>query len=132
VRGDAIAGLLVLLINVIGGMVIGIMQQGLSFAEAGHAYTLLSVRRRPGHAGAGADRRSPPAFWSQTPAIELLSLFWPRKRAKTKNEAKTCGNICAVAMPSIRARVAHLSIACARPPLPAAMGHRRAQYRPRQ
>jgi hypothetical protein len=42
VRGDAIAGLLVLLINVIGGMVIGIMQQGLSFAEAGHAYTLLS------------------------------------------------------------------------------------------
>jgi flagellar biosynthesis protein FlhA len=43
VRGDAIAGLLVLLINVIGGMVIGIMQQGLSFAEARHAYTLLSV-----------------------------------------------------------------------------------------
>ena len=43
VRGDAIAGLLVLLINVIGGMGIGIMQQGLSFAEAGHPYTLLSV-----------------------------------------------------------------------------------------
>ena len=43
VRGDAIAGLLVLLINVIGGMVIGMMQQGLSFSEAGHAYTLLSV-----------------------------------------------------------------------------------------
>ena len=43
VRGDAIAGLLVVLINVIGGMVIGIMQQGLSFAEAAHAYTLLTV-----------------------------------------------------------------------------------------
>src|SRR6201987_6085196 len=43
VRGDAIAGLLVVFINVIGGMVIGIAQQGLSFAEAGHAYTLLSV-----------------------------------------------------------------------------------------
>jgi flagellar biosynthesis protein FlhA len=43
VRGDAIAGLLVVLINVIGGMVIGIMQQGLSFTEAAHAYTLLSV-----------------------------------------------------------------------------------------
>ena len=43
VRGDAVAGLLVVFINVIGGMVIGIMQQGLSFAEAGHAYTLLSV-----------------------------------------------------------------------------------------
>ena len=43
VRGDAIAGLLVVLINFIGGMVIGIMQQGLTFAEAAHAYTLLSV-----------------------------------------------------------------------------------------
>jgi flagellar biosynthesis protein FlhA len=43
VRGDAIAGLLVVLINVIGGMVIGIMQQGLTFAEAGHAYTALTV-----------------------------------------------------------------------------------------
>ncbi len=56
VRGDAIAGLLVVLINVIGGMVIGIMQQGLSFAEAAHAYTLLTRRRRPGHASPGADR----------------------------------------------------------------------------
>jgi flagellar biosynthesis protein FlhA len=43
VRGDAIAGLLVVLINVIGGMVIGIMQQSLSFADAAHTYTLLSV-----------------------------------------------------------------------------------------
>ena len=43
VRGDAIAGLLVVLINVIGGMVIGILQQSLSFAEAAHAYTLLTV-----------------------------------------------------------------------------------------
>jgi len=43
VRGDAIAGLLVVLINVIGGMVIGIVQQDLTFAEAAHAYTLLTV-----------------------------------------------------------------------------------------
>ncbi|MGB7097886.1 MAG: flagellar biosynthesis protein FlhA [Xanthobacteraceae bacterium] len=43
VRGDAIAGLLVVLINVIGGMVIGILQQGLTFAEAAQAYTLLTV-----------------------------------------------------------------------------------------
>jgi flagellar biosynthesis protein FlhA len=43
VRGDAIAGLLVVLINVIGGMVIGILQQSLSFADAAHAYTLLTV-----------------------------------------------------------------------------------------
>ena len=43
VRGDAIAGLLVVLINVIGGMIIGIVQQGLSFADAAHTYTLLTV-----------------------------------------------------------------------------------------
>ncbi len=43
VRGDAIAGLLVVLINVIGGMVIGILQQGLTFGEAAQAYTLLTV-----------------------------------------------------------------------------------------
>src|ERR1700727_2679328 len=43
VRGDAIAGLLVVLINVIGGMIIGVAQQGLGFGEAAHAYTLLTV-----------------------------------------------------------------------------------------
>ena len=43
VRGDAIAGLLVVLINVIGGMIIGILQQNLSFTDAAHTYTLLSV-----------------------------------------------------------------------------------------
>src|SRR6202167_2265369 len=43
VRGDAIAGLLVVLINVMGGMVIGIMQESLSFADAAHTYTLLTV-----------------------------------------------------------------------------------------
>jgi len=43
VRGDAIAGLLVVFINVIGGIIIGVAQQGLSFAEAGHTYTLLTV-----------------------------------------------------------------------------------------
>jgi flagellar biosynthesis protein FlhA len=43
VRGDAIAGLLVVLINVMGGMVIGIVQEGLGFAEAARTYTLLTV-----------------------------------------------------------------------------------------
>jgi flagellar biosynthesis protein FlhA len=43
VRGDAVAGLLVVFINVLGGMIIGIAQQGLSFAEAGRTYTLLTV-----------------------------------------------------------------------------------------
>ncbi|MGZ5998920.1 MAG: flagellar biosynthesis protein FlhA [Rhizomicrobium sp.] len=43
VRGDAVAGLLVVFINIIGGMIIGIAQQGLSFADAGRSYTLLTV-----------------------------------------------------------------------------------------
>ncbi len=43
VRGDAIAGLLVVFINVIGGMIIGIAQQGLSFSEAARHYTILTV-----------------------------------------------------------------------------------------
>jgi flagellar biosynthesis protein FlhA len=43
VRGDAIAGLLITALNIIGGMVIGVGQQGLSFGEAGATYTLLTV-----------------------------------------------------------------------------------------
>lgn len=43
VRGDAVAGLLVVFINVIGGMIIGIAQQGLPFTEAARSYTLLTV-----------------------------------------------------------------------------------------
>jgi flagellar biosynthesis protein FlhA len=43
VRGDAIAGLLITFINIIAGMVIGMMQEGLSFQEAGNNYTLLTV-----------------------------------------------------------------------------------------
>jgi len=43
VRGDAIAGLLIMAINVIGGLIIGVMQHGLSVAEAGETYTLLTI-----------------------------------------------------------------------------------------
>jgi flagellar biosynthesis protein FlhA len=43
VRGDAIAGLLIVFINVIGGMIIGIAQQSMSFGDAARAYTLLTV-----------------------------------------------------------------------------------------
>lgn len=43
VRGDAIAGLLILFINLIGGIAIGVLQHGLPFAEAGKVYTLLAI-----------------------------------------------------------------------------------------
>ncbi|HEV7874165.1 MAG TPA: flagellar biosynthesis protein FlhA, partial [Enterovirga sp.] len=42
VRGDAIAALLITFINVVGGIIIGVAQQGLSFGEAAKTYTLLT------------------------------------------------------------------------------------------
>jgi flagellar biosynthesis protein FlhA len=43
VRGDAVAGLLILFINLIGGIAIGIFQHDLGFADAGKVYTLLTI-----------------------------------------------------------------------------------------
>jgi flagellar biosynthesis protein FlhA len=43
VRGDAIAGLLILFINLIGGMAVGIFQHGMSFGDAGKVYALLTI-----------------------------------------------------------------------------------------
>lgn len=43
VRGDAVAGLLITFINIIGGMIIGVAQQDLSFSEAASTYTRLTV-----------------------------------------------------------------------------------------
>ncbi|HVW19596.1 MAG TPA: flagellar biosynthesis protein FlhA [Opitutaceae bacterium] len=43
VRGDAVAGILIMLINVVGGFAIGVFQSGMSLAEALQKYTLLSI-----------------------------------------------------------------------------------------
>ena len=43
VKGDAIAGIIILFINVIGGFVIGMTMMGMDFAEAASTFTLLSV-----------------------------------------------------------------------------------------
>ena len=43
VRGDAIAGLLILFINLIGGVAVGIFQHNMSFADAGKVYALLTI-----------------------------------------------------------------------------------------
>ncbi|MEZ2416798.1 flagellar biosynthesis protein FlhA [Luteibacter sp. RCC_6_2] len=43
VRGDATAGMLILAINIIGGFFIGMLQHGLSAAEAARTYTLLTI-----------------------------------------------------------------------------------------
>ncbi|WP_268800316.1 flagellar biosynthesis protein FlhA [Pseudomonas huanghezhanensis] len=43
VRGDAIAGLLILFINLIGGVLVGIFQHNMTFADAGKVYALLTI-----------------------------------------------------------------------------------------
>jgi len=43
VRGDAIAGLLIMVINVVGGLIVGVAQHDMSFGDAGRVYTLLTI-----------------------------------------------------------------------------------------
>ncbi len=43
VRGDAIAGIIILAVNIIGGLVIGVGQHGMTFADAGEVYVLLTI-----------------------------------------------------------------------------------------
>src|SRR3569832_363138 len=43
VRGDAIAGILILFINLIGGLIIGMLQHGMTFGNALHNYSLLTI-----------------------------------------------------------------------------------------
>ncbi len=43
VRGDAIAGILIVFINIIGGIVIGTLQRGMSIADAAQTFTLLTI-----------------------------------------------------------------------------------------
>jgi flagellar biosynthesis protein FlhA len=43
VKGDAIAGIVIMLINIVGGLVIGVLQQGMPWGEALRLYTLLTI-----------------------------------------------------------------------------------------
>ena len=62
VKGDAIAGLIILFINIIGGVLIGLLQHGLSFNEAMKVYTLLTI-------GDGLVAQIPALFLSLATAI---------------------------------------------------------------
>ncbi len=62
VSGDAMAGLLILIINVIGGLAIGVAQHGLSFSDAGKLYVLLTI-------GDGLVAQIPSLFLSLATAI---------------------------------------------------------------
>ena len=43
VRGDAMAGILIMVINIVGGLVIGILQHDMAVADAAETYTLLTI-----------------------------------------------------------------------------------------
>ena len=43
VRGDAMAGLVIMGVNVIGGLIIGMLQHDMAFADAAHTYTMLTI-----------------------------------------------------------------------------------------
>jgi type III secretion protein V len=43
VKGDAIAGIVIILINLLGGLAIGVLQQDLSLSDAVHRYSILSI-----------------------------------------------------------------------------------------
>jgi flagellar biosynthesis protein FlhA len=43
VKGDAIAGIVIVLINLIGGLIVGMVQQGMSFTDAAQHFSLLTV-----------------------------------------------------------------------------------------
>jgi len=62
VSGDAVAGLLILVINIIGGLLIGVMQHNMPIGEAGRIYTLLTI-------GDGLVSQIPGLFLSLATAI---------------------------------------------------------------
>ncbi len=43
VRGDAVAGIIIMVINVVGGLFVGMLQHSMGFAEAAERYTLLTI-----------------------------------------------------------------------------------------
>ena len=43
VKGDAIAGIIITVINIVGGLIIGVMQKGMDVGDAAQKYTLLTI-----------------------------------------------------------------------------------------
>ena len=53
VRGDAIAGIIITVINIVGGLIIGMVEHGMPLGEAAQGLHAADDRRRPGEPGAG-------------------------------------------------------------------------------
>jgi len=76
VRGDAIAGIIILFVNIIGGLAIGVGQHDMSFADAGEVYVLLTI-------GDGLVAQIPSLLLSTASAIVVTSV-----RGSTQNVGK--------------------------------------------
>ncbi len=76
VRGDAIAGIIILFVNIIGGLSIGVGQHGMSFADAGEVYVILTI-------GDGLVAQIPSLLLSTASAIVVTSV-----RGSTQNMGK--------------------------------------------
>jgi flagellar biosynthesis protein FlhA len=79
VKGDAIAGLIILFINIIGGMIVGMMQHDLSLKDAGQTYVLLTI-------GDGLVAQIPALFLSLATAIVVSRVTTDQNMT---NQAKT-------------------------------------------
>lgn len=62
VKGDAVAGLVIIFVNILGGISVGVMQQGMSVGEAGELYSILTI-------GDGLVSQIPALFISITSGI---------------------------------------------------------------
>ena len=71
VRGDAVAGILILFINMIGGLAIGTLGHGLSLSNAAHTYTLLTI-------GDGLVAQLPALLLSTSVAIIVTRMSRPQ------------------------------------------------------
>lgn len=80
VRGDAIAGIIILFVNIIGGLVIGVAQHQMSFADAGEVYVLLTI-------GDGLVAQIPALLLSTASAIVVT-----RVRGSDQNVGKQVAN----------------------------------------
>ena len=73
VKGDAIAGILILAISLVGGLVIGVVQRGMALGDAARVYTLLTI-------GDG--------LVSQLPALLISTAAGPRGHARRQRRGR--------------------------------------------
>src|SRR5690606_18364442 len=91
VRGDAIAGLLIMIINVLGGLVVGMAQHDMPMGDAARTYTLVTIgeglvaqlpapvmargaRQQPSQAAAQALAAAAEASWEDVSMVDPLGL----------------------------------------------------------